>query len=479
MGTGLKLTASLNMNKLCLIFLGVLALAAIAAAFDNEEDSNLSEELASSRLVRSAVRKGVRKTRGKPRKAIKRTKKSSGKGKKPRKGVKKTMKKGTKTQKKGPKKVKKSKGTRTSKGTKKTQSVSKMSGRAVSDTCFGQAMTVMRMWKDIIANFDKQNNRMGKQLDTMASKAGKSGIFAPIALRLIETGGGDKAALTCAGSADNDGAAQLLNLTDTLGACGDTVMTSCDSTNMTGLANATLLAECVNITTDFKMAAEECLMMSVGVNKTDTDTACACWSGEELAAIAEAAKVCKFPTEAKNVAKLLKTCVTSFGECRKYEDDAITIMAACSSDASTLTSKAAALSANSDAVADAQAKVAELAASAGRRVRRSGREEETCTSVTTLATTLTALVISSPASPDVLVLSTQISATTVTVCTEEEAAALTELDAAFEDAVSTLVEAFDAVQEQLESLTGTTASAAVISAATQPPTEPSVTEAMF
>ena len=183
------------MNKLCLIFLGVLALAAIAAAFDNEEDSNLSEELASSRLVRSAVRKGVRKTRGKPRKAIKKTKKSSGKGKKPRKGVKKTMKKGTrtqkkgtKTQKKGPKKVKKSKGTRTSKGTKKTQSVSKMSGRAVSDTCFGQAMTVMRMWKDIIANFDKQNNRMGKQLDTMASKAGKSGVFAPIDLRLKRQG---------------------------------------------------------------------------------------------------------------------------------------------------------------------------------------------------------------------------------------------------------------------------------------------------
>merc|ERR1712051_596148 len=365
-----------------------------------------------------------------------------------------------KTQKKGPKKVK-SKGTRTSKGTKKTQSVSKMSGRAVSDTCFGQAMTVMRMWKDIIANFDKQNNRMGKQLDTMASKAGKSGIFAPIALRLIETGGGDKAALTCAGSADNDGAAQLLNLTDTLGACGDTVMTSCDSTNMTGLANATLLAECVNITADFKMAAEECLMMSVGVNKTDTD------------------KACKFPSEAKNVAKLLKGCVASFGECRKYEDDAITTITACNTDASALTSKAAALTANSDAVADAQAKVAELAASASRRVRRSGREEESCTSVTTLATTLTALVISSPSSPDVLVLSTQISATTVTVCTAEEAAALTELDSAFEDAVSTLVEAFDAVQEQLLTLTGTTASAAAISAATQPPTVSPMTEAMF
>ena len=41
------------MNKLCLIFLGVLAIAAIVSAWDNEEDSSLSEELAPSHLVRS------------------------------------------------------------------------------------------------------------------------------------------------------------------------------------------------------------------------------------------------------------------------------------------------------------------------------------------------------------------------------------------------------------------------------------------
>lgn len=464
------------MNKLCLIFLGVLAMAAIAAAWDNE-DSNLSEELASSRLVRSpeaGVRR-VRKTRGKPRKPIKKTKRKvkSSKGKKPKKGVRKTMKKGTKTQKRGPKKVKKSKGTRT----KKTQSASKMSGRAVTDTCFKSAMTAMFRYKGLLINFDKQKKRMAKQLDTMASKAEKSVIFAPIALKLIESGGGNKDALTCAGSADNDGAAQLLNLTDFLGTCGDTVMTNCDSTNMTGLANATLLAECEIIAETFKNKSDECLFMST--KEDDTDAACACWLGDELLAASEAIKACKFPNETEVVKTALRTCVDSFSECRKYEDDSITAITACNSDASALTAKAAALTTNSDAVSDAQAKVAELAASASSRVRRSGRQEETCTSVTTLATTLTALVISSPSSPDIVVLATQITSTTVTVCTADEAAALVELDSAFEDAVSTIMDAIDSVQEQLETLTGTTASAAVISAATQPPTTAPYTEAMF
>merc|ERR1712113_1285733 len=71
----------LKMNKLCLIFLGVLAIAAIASAWDNEEDSSLSEELASSRLVRSP---DARRRRG--RKA--RKGKKGRKGRKGRKGKK-------------------------------------------------------------------------------------------------------------------------------------------------------------------------------------------------------------------------------------------------------------------------------------------------------------------------------------------------------------------------------------------------------
>merc|ERR1712088_1199775 len=72
-GLNIKVTTNcsyLKMNKLLLIFLGVLAIAAIVSAWDHEEDSSLSEEPASSRLVRSAEarRKNGRKA-GKGRKA--------------------------------------------------------------------------------------------------------------------------------------------------------------------------------------------------------------------------------------------------------------------------------------------------------------------------------------------------------------------------------------------------------------------------
>ena len=46
------------MDKLRLILVGCLAIAAIVSAWENEEDSSLSEELAPPRLVRSADTRG-------------------------------------------------------------------------------------------------------------------------------------------------------------------------------------------------------------------------------------------------------------------------------------------------------------------------------------------------------------------------------------------------------------------------------------
>ena len=302
------------MTKLCLLLVCVLTVATIVTALQGEEDSSLTEELAYSRVVRSPEAKKRRgsKFRGKARKSKRRGKKA--------------------------KRRRSKKGNRSSRRSKKTQSGSRLSGRTVSDTCLETSMTIMRMWKDIISNFEKQKKRMEKQNGTGASKKDKKGLFSPIALRLIEAGGGNKSGLTCGGAADNDGAKQLKNLTDTLTECETEIVKVCDPANIPQ-PNATKLAECDDLATKFKTGAQECLDKSIGATKTDTTEACNCWTSTTLDGIVQAAKTCKFPNEAKAIAGALKNCTKAFGKCRKFEDDAITAITACNSDSSKLASK--------------------------------------------------------------------------------------------------------------------------------------------
>merc|ERR1719336_1846271 len=91
--------------------------------------------------------------------------------------------------------------------------------RSVDGKCLEAAMTAMKRWRDVVSNFDKQNSRISKQSGIASKKSDKKGLFAPIALKLVELGGGNKSALACSGSKDTDGAKQLTNLTQTLFDC--------------------------------------------------------------------------------------------------------------------------------------------------------------------------------------------------------------------------------------------------------------------
>jgi len=86
----------------------------------------------------------------------------------------------------------------------------------------------MKMWKDVISNFEKQKKRMEKQNGTGGNKSGKKGVFAPTARRLLNLGGGNKSEFSCAGRTDNNGAQQLKNLTDTLFDCENDVHEACN-----------------------------------------------------------------------------------------------------------------------------------------------------------------------------------------------------------------------------------------------------------
>ena len=321
------------MNKLCLLLLGVLAIAAVAAAWEREEDASLTEDLASSRLVRSPEAEAKRRKKGrkakKGRKGRRKGRKSKGKGRKSRKNSRRTK----KNKGKGRKSRKNNRRTKKS----KSRSTQRMYGygRTVSDTCFEKAVTIMRMWKDVISNFEKQKKRMVKQNTTGGNKSGKKGVFAPIALRLIEAGGGNKSALKCGGKTGNSGAKQLKNLTDTLNACQTNVQSVCGKFTQ---PNMTKLNTCATLATAFKKSAQKCLDKSIGTSK-NTTAACACWTDAAFNKTVQAAKDCKFSTEAKKIADQLKNCTKAFGKCRKYEDAAITSISACNSDSTKLTKK--------------------------------------------------------------------------------------------------------------------------------------------
>jgi len=350
------------------------------------------------------------------------------------------------------------KGTRTMKS---PESGSRSSGRSVSDKCFESAMRSMKMWKDIAANFERQKTRITRQLSTSNSKNSKKEEFESVFHKLVSVGGGDKNNLSCSGSTTNAGAAQLTNLTTVLSACETEVEAVCNTTEWTGLANETILTECEALMDTFKMEAQVCLELSVGPNATDTETACDCW--HSIVPTREAIKHCKFPAEAKAVADNLQICLAKFGECRKHEDDAAIAISACGTSFSALTEEASKLTANSDAVTQAQAAVATLAGSS--RVRRSevtGTALSSCTEVSTVSTQMLALVLSFPTSPDIIVLSANVVASTTVTCTEEEMTALAALSTSFEEAVFHLADAIHAIQEQLHTLTGTTASAETI-----------------
>ena len=80
--------------------------------------------------------------------------------------------------------------------------------------------------------------------------------------------------------------------------------------------------------------------------------------------------------------------------------------------------------------------------------RKRKRAAASCTELNTVAGTLTALVIESPGSPQVLVYSAEITASSNLVCTDAEKVSLVEMNAKFDKAVDTIVTAIWAAQEQ-------------------------------
>ena len=116
--------------------------------------------------------------------------------------------------------------------------------------CYRQTVFMMKIWKDVVSNFQKQNARMKSQKSIGERKTGKKGLFAPTAFKLIDIGGGNRSNLSCGGTYGSSGAKQLGNLTKTLFDCELSVNTSCNPANFPK-PNTTFIEACETGTTSF------------------------------------------------------------------------------------------------------------------------------------------------------------------------------------------------------------------------------------
>merc|ERR1712061_44282 len=187
----------------------------------------------------------------------------------------------------------------------------------------------------------KQQGRIVAANKTGEKKNGKKGIFASTAQRIIRSGGGNSAALSCQGSTTSNGAMNLTSLATLLNGCEDKVKMACATENMP-LPNMTEVSACVSSMETFKGMVDKCQMM-----KDNGTEACSCWSNDNFTALVTTIKGCKISSDQKLVIAQLSSCKGNFSACKQAEDDGMKAMSSCSTSKAALLASAKTLSANS------------------------------------------------------------------------------------------------------------------------------------
>ena len=238
-----------------------------------------------------------------------------------------------------------------------------MQRNATSKDCVKTIGIVMKRWKDDVTNFEKQIRRFKKFSSTIKKKHSKKNIFDSVALKLVDIGGSNKSLLNCAGFDNSHGAKQLRNLTDILFNCDKKIDNFCNNENHPNPLLHQDVKICQNATTAFKKVAERCFEISMTADSTDS--ACSCWTGEEMLALSETVKSCKFKAVLDNQQRL-KSCTSAFSKCRRAEDEAVTSIYICSQDIGEVTEDIDVLMKNLNALTEAKAKVIKVTQSSRR-----------------------------------------------------------------------------------------------------------------
>merc|ERR1712080_468246 len=200
-----------RMNKLLMLAFLVTLMGLMATAAPQEEveahelediaedEYNIMEEVAESREVREARRRRKKKNPSKKRAGVRsrRLRRPSGR---------------------------KSKKSKKAGGNSLQQQAARSKPRSTcrGDSDYSCALNVMNylgLMKTQVANFLKQQGRISAFSKTGGKKDGKKGIFAATAQRIIRSGGGNSAALSCQGSTTSNGAKNLTALATLLNGC--------------------------------------------------------------------------------------------------------------------------------------------------------------------------------------------------------------------------------------------------------------------
>ena len=332
------------MNKLLLLALFGFALIAISGAEEENKENFKEIEDIQNRDVREAGRKATGKSKNrnnkqKKKKSAKQSKKNgrkntkrkskrkinkSAKKKSGKKAGKKTGRKSKKNRKSKSKKSGKAKSRKNkSKNSRKNKSTGKgkkgrkssiiRSSTCLNYTCIDEGVSYLKLLKDKVANFEKQNARITRQNKTGSGKSGKKGLFGPVVRRIVENGGGNASNLTCNG-ANNAGSAQLTNLTETLLKCEDEIKNACDPSNLPQ-PNMTEVATCNEAITTFKSKTGEC------IKKTGAE-ACTCWDDETIASDAATIRKCdcKYQPLPPNMQLFFLSVFKIKGLCQGFEE---------------------------------------------------------------------------------------------------------------------------------------------------------------
>ena len=207
-------------------------------------------------------------------------------------------------------------------------------------SCLKHVVHIMKMWKDVISNFEKQKIRMKRHNGTGGTKTGKKKDFETAYKKLVLTGGDNKVNLSCDGSTTSKGAVQLKNISTVLSSCNSDITKACN-TSAWPQPNMTKLLMCEKLSKEFIKGSKACVDITALGNQNKS---CSCWNGASLNKTVQAVKVCKFNTEAKSIATAKDKCTKTFMKCRKYEDASIKVITACNMGSSALAKKVRRLS---------------------------------------------------------------------------------------------------------------------------------------